>query len=88
MLGSVAVVSYSAALLAFAAISILLATRWRARLYSRLLMTACLISAVWAGFVVLSVFAPHPFSFAADVLEIARNASVTFFFADAGGAKF
>ncbi|MBC7502282.1 MAG: PEP-CTERM system histidine kinase PrsK [Herminiimonas sp.] len=79
MLGSVAVVSYSAALFAFAAISILLATRWRARLYSRLLMTACLMSAVWAGFVVLSVFASHPFSFAADVLEIARNASLTFF---------
>ncbi|MDH5551708.1 MAG: PEP-CTERM system histidine kinase PrsK [Nitrosomonas sp.] len=75
MLTNIAVVSYSAAALAFFFLSILLLTSWRGRLYGMMLTIACLFTAFWAAAIVYQIAWGHYLPFLTNTLEVVRNAT-------------
>ena len=79
MTGSIAAISYATAAAAFLVISILLGTRWRGRRFGPGLQLACLMSAAWAGLIVVRLFAAPSLFIPVDLVELARNASWTWF---------
>ena len=79
MTGSIAAISYTSATLAFLVMAGLLLARWRGRRFSRTLLIACLVSALWAGAVMLRLFAGPALYIPLDLLELARSASWSWF---------
>ena len=71
----IAVVSYTAAALAFSLVTLLLLTSWRGRSQGALLTLACAASAVWAAVSAYSGVAHAHAGVATDVLEILRSAA-------------
>ena len=75
MIINIAVVSYTAAALAFTLVTLLLLTSWRGRSQGALLTLACATSALWAAVIAYSGVAHLQSGIAADVLEILRSAA-------------
>ena len=71
----IAVVSYTAAALAFSLVTLLLLTSWRGRSQGALLTLACATSALWAAAIAYSGVAHAHAGVATDVLEILRSAA-------------
>ena len=79
MLVNVIAVSYGIAAAAFLLLTLLLMTSWRGRLHGIALAVACGLTTLWAGVISLQATAGIQLSLVSDVLELARDASWSFF---------
>jgi len=73
MLTDIAFVSYAATGFMFAALTMLMRTRWRDNIHSGLMTTASIATVVWAGAVAWHMLVRHPIGFVVDMLEVMRN---------------
>jgi signal transduction histidine kinase len=79
MVVNVIAVSYGIAAAAFLLLTLLLMTSWRGRLHGIALAVACGLTTLWAGVISQQATAGIQLSLVSDVLELARDASWTFF---------
>jgi len=79
MLMNVAVLSYSAATLAFLLLGALLLTKWKRQLHGVALAVACLLTAFWSGELAWEFAWTTHLSLVANLLEVLRNLGWTVF---------
>jgi len=77
MLTGIAFASYAATVVMFAILTVLLLTRWRSNVHSRLMTAASLATMAWAGIIAWHMLTHAPIGFAVDVLELVRNGTWT-----------
>ena len=75
----ISVISYALAAMAYLVLTGLSLTVWRNRMPSKLLVLACLVSALWSGLVAYQAAHGYQATLASDLLELARNGAWTFF---------
>lgn len=75
----IAAASYFVAAAAFAILSVLLLTRWRARLHGVALAVACVATAAWGASTALQALRGQIAGLLPDILELVRNAAWSFF---------